>query len=504
MKARLMYPDRDFDPRRSLSREEQQVVQDLALDTVINAMAAGDTYLAGIARTALLSSVTNDAGTIRYRQAVMEDCMANAPVVRDLYRIAVDAIEKRRQGGYFGFLSRSPSSILSASIGLLEMFVDVLRQLRGVADRQSSRFQSAGLTTLFATLQQELSDDYLASVQDTLAALHFRQGVHVSAALGPRNEGTSYALRERSDKRSNWLQRIFGKAPQAFEFRIHERDEAGLRALSELRDRGINEVANAAIQSADHLLSFFVMLSAELAFYVCGLNLRDKLAAIGAPISLPTPAPAGTRAFTCNGLYDVSLALTLGRNPVGNSIDAGGKSLVIITGANQGGKSRFVRAVGLAQLMMQCGIFVGADAFTGELCTGLFTHYKREEDVTMQRGKFDEELARLSDIVDAITPNAMLICNESFAATNEREGSEIARQVVTALLERRVRIWFVTHLYEFAHDLAGQARGDTLFLRAERQPDGGRTFRVVAGEPLATSYGKDLYNEIFAVSDGPR
>jgi len=33
-------------------------------------------------------------------------------------------------------------------------------------------------------------------------------------------------------------------------------------------------------------------------------------------------------------------------------LDADGKNLVIITGANQGGKSTFLRSVGLAQLMM--------------------------------------------------------------------------------------------------------------------------------------------------------
>jgi DNA mismatch repair ATPase MutS len=32
--------------------------------------------------------------------------------------------------------------------------------------------------------------------------------------------------------------------------------------------------------------------------------------------------------------------------------------LVMITGANQGGKSTFLRSVGIAQLMMQAGMFV--------------------------------------------------------------------------------------------------------------------------------------------------
>ena len=65
-------------------------------------------------------------------------------------------------------------------------------------------------------------------------------------------------------------------------------------------------------------------------------------------------------------------------------------------------------------------------------CDGVFTHYKREEDATMESGKLDEELARMSDIVDHITPGCILLCNESFASTNEREGSQIARQIVTA------------------------------------------------------------------------
>ena len=37
-----------------------------------------------------------------------------------------------------------------------------------------------------------------------------------------------------------------------------------------------------------------------------------------------------------------------------------------------------------------------------------------------------------------------------------------------------------------------------LFLRAERLADGQRTFRLIGGEPLPTSYGEDLYHLIFA------
>jgi DNA mismatch repair ATPase MutS len=156
-----------------------------------------------------------------------------------------------------------------------------------------------------------------------------------------------------------------------------------------------------------------------------------------------------------------------------------------------------LRSVGLAQLMMQSGMFVGARSLRAGLSTGLFTHYKREEDASMRGGKLDEELARMSAIADEIAPDALLLCNESFASTNEREGSEIARQVIRAMLDRDVRVVFVTHMYDLAHGFQAQQLPTTLFLRAERQADGRRTFRILEGEPLPTSYGEDSYRRIF-------
>ena len=115
----------------------------------------------------------------------------------------------------------------------------------------------------------------------------------------------------------------------------------------------------------------------------------------------------------------------------------------------------------------------------------------------MESGKLDEELGRMSGIVDEITPGCVLLCNESFASTNEREGSQIARQIVHALLARGIKVFFVTHLFDLAQRFHLEQMGTALFLRAERQPDGQRTFRVAEGEPLPTSHGEDVYRRIF-------
>ena len=510
MKAHLMYRDQDFgqeleslamrpwvaEVRPELLPNEAALTQDLELNALFGAMAGGDTFLSAVARLAVLSGLQADAETILYRQAVLKDCLRNEPVVRDLYDIAVEATEGERRR-WLGIASRYPHGILYDAIRLLQVLMDELAKLKHAGDEQADKFESEGLTAFFRMLKAELADDYFAAVKAHLKELEFRDGVLMSGELGVGNQGDNYVLRKSLRPKPSWIQRVFSWNSSACTFHLDPRDEAGFRALSDLQERGINLVANAAAQSADHIASFFARLRTELAFYVGCLNLHRQLARKGVPVCFPVPASPGARKLSCVGLRDVSLALCMERSVVGNDLDADGKNLVIITGANQGGKSTFLRGIGLAQLMMQCGMFVAAESFRADVRRNLLTHYKREEDAAMRSGKFDEELNRMSGIVDALTPDSLLLFNESFAATNEREGSEIARQIVRALLETRVKIFFVTHLYEFAHAFWEDKMDSALFLRAERRADGQRTFKLPPGEPLETSFGADLYREIF-------
>lgn len=239
------------------------------------------------------------------------------------------------------------------------------------------------------------------------------------------------------------------------------------------------------------------MLRTELAFYIGCVNLHRELTRLRFDVCVPVPLARSERRYAFHGLYDASLALRTAHPLVGNDVAGDGCDLVVITGANQGGKSTFLRGVGQAQVMMQCGMFVAAASFSANVCDGILTHYKREEDASMKSGKLDEELKRMSEIVDHIRDHSLLLCNESFAATNEREGSEIARQIIMALLRKRVKIVLVTHLYTLAHGLHERKAQGMMFLRAERRADGERTFKLTEAEPLQTSYGEDLYRRIF-------
>ncbi len=498
MRACLMYPDRDFVlGEEHLPPNRDDLEQDLELGTLFDAMAGGDSFLRQVARQALLGSLT-DPAIIRFRQKILRDCLNHSEVIQKIYRVPLEFLERKRsQWLWISTRHANPGSILSSALHMLDASLDLIRSLRQIADKEGEKFMSEGFRRLFTMFQTEFDDAYLSLIHETIQRLKFPEGALISAQLGPGNEGTNYLLCKPNPAGHRWLPRVFTRKSPAYSFTLHPRDDNGARALAELRDRGIARAAEAVARAAGYIESFFHVLRLELAFYVCCLNLHEKLRALGEPTSLPEPLPMDRRQIIGSRLYDISLVLTLGGTVVDNPIDATEKDLCIITGPNQGGKTTFLRSVGLAQLMMQCGMFVPAQSYAASLCSGLFTHFKREEDKTMESGKFAEELRRISRIIDLVRPGAFVLLNESFAATNEREGSEVARQIVRALIEKGVRVFFVTHLYEFAHGFYRENRSNVLFLRAERLDDQQRTFRIREGQPLATSFGADLYQKIF-------
>jgi hypothetical protein len=488
-----MFADRDFDPETPLRPNAADLAADLELASLLAVLSGGDKFLSAVCRRAILGGLS-EPDQIRYRQAVLSDCLADPAMVREIYALAVEALGSERRV-FFSMLQK-PGPILRRSVDVLELLVPPLRRLREIAVEHGPTVSSAGWCNLFTMLQEELDDELFSEIDHHLRTLRFSGGVAISAQLAKGVKGGRHVLRRPWQHKASWRERL-GRAPSnAYSFEIHPRDDAGARALSDLTDRGLNHAANALAQSVDHILGFFRMLCNELAFYVSCVNLHEKLSEKGEPTSMPDPLPADHVALSFRGLYDVCLTLRLDQRAVGNTVDADQRPLVVVTGANSGGKSTFLRSVGVAQLMMQCGMFVGAKSFTASVCPGLYTHFIREEDATMTSGRLDDELKRMSGIADLLQPESLVLFNESFASTNEREGSEIASQIVRALLENRVRVVFVTHQYAFAEGFHTDESLPALFLAAERKADGQRTFRVVPSDPSPTSFGEDLYRRM--------
>jgi hypothetical protein len=369
MKAYLMHRDRDFTVKVSAPTLWPLLRKDLELDILLDAMAGDDKRVRAVVERALFLGSGNDLQTVSHRQAALKDCLRNPEVVRGFYALAQEAVT--RQSKVWGHFRDYPSGLLDYSVEQMTIYIDVLKRVRRKADASADQFESEAFRNLFTTLSHELDATYFKTVDDHLSRLKFRSGLLVSARLGKGLKGADYVLRRPLQRAGNWLTQVFSELfsqrPPSYTLYLAPRDEAGAQALSELRDRGLGLAADALARSAAHILSFFEMLLEELAFYVGCINLHARLGAIGAPFAFPTVHSAELQTLGYRDLYDINLALRSVRRPVGNDLDADRKTLLIVSGANQGGKTTFLRSLGAAQVMAQAGMFVAAEHFRSSL-----------------------------------------------------------------------------------------------------------------------------------------
>src|ERR1039457_2188997 len=189
MKAYLLYQEQDFNFGADLPPNHEDLIQDLELATLLEAMALGDKFLHEVSARVVLASL-GDPEAILHRQRVLADCIAEPEIIREMYAIAVCAVRQ------------------------LEAAVIRLKQLRKIADDHAERFRSPGFTTLFRTLQRELDDEYFQTISYHLKQLRFRNGELISAELDRDNSGLGFVLRSSGSVKRSWKERL-GMGPRS-------------------------------------------------------------------------------------------------------------------------------------------------------------------------------------------------------------------------------------------------------------------------------------------------
>ena len=521
MKVRLLHTDDDL-PRGGggeLSEHQRDLVDDLGLDLLLDAMAAGDEHVRRVCSAWLLAGL-EDVEEVGRRQGVVADALAHPEVVAAMYAAIGSGLETARRSSA-GLYRESPEPVVRRSVERLRVHLDILRRLRGQARRVRGSVRSGPWRELVEELVTVVAEDADAEMEALLEELTFPRGMLLSARIGRGATGVDHVLRR--PRSQGWLSRSVDRSGDSFE--LPDRDDEAVTALAAWRERALAPVATQLSAAADDVEAFLRRLRDELAFLLGAIQLGDRLAGAGLETCFPevVAGPAASRSsdgagagaaagdgvgagdgreataprWRASGLYDPALALRIGAEVVPGDLDADGAGLVVVTGANQGGKSTLLRAIGSAQVLAQAGLFVPAAQLRLELRSRVHVHFGREEDRRLRRGRLEEELERMRRITERLQPGDLLLANESFASTNEAEGSAVAHGVFTALADAGIRVVAVTHLYELARRLQADDRDDTLFLRARREEDGTRPYRIEPGSPEPTSYGRDLYLDIF-------
>ncbi|MCR4586082.1 MAG: DNA mismatch repair protein [Lachnospiraceae bacterium] len=270
-----------------------------------------------------------------------------------------------------------------------------------------------------------------------------------------------------------------------------------ISGMLDLMTRRLEQVLRKYI---DFSIGSIAELIPEFMYYIRWAEYIEELKAKG--YEFCTAAIAGEDSklsMNAAGLYNLKLA-AIGEVPmeeiVRNDLDFSDEhSVYLLTGANRGGKTTITQAVGLLFALAQGGISVPCSEFVFTPADCIYTHYPADEDKTMDLGRLGEECRRFKEIFDACTERSLLLLNETFSTTSFEEGYYIAKDAVRALLCRKTRTIYNTHMHKLAQELDELNKGESPAKAASLlavSTDGERSFKMKIATPEGRSYAEDI------------
>ncbi len=520
-----------------------ETITDLGLEALIAALTLEARHHSLVRRVVL--SAVSDPAVVAYRQAIARDVRASQALADEIAAVLPLTLDLIEYASVRRTSENSPLYALIGRLGELNLYVEAVLKLSAALEASGDRLSSEGLRQWRDRLLAARRDPEFTALQTELPALLARlrqpEAITVGINLDPQfrpSAATLLAVHTQPFKGApeSLLGRLLGGrlgeagglAPLHVKQTVAagslpERDRTILsplfQDLEKLMADTVKPVADGIKRYVRVEAGWLINTLSEAAVYLGSVRLADRLEASGLPVCLPTIVPAAERRLELQDGYNLHLAQRLSTNggrktedgqapapvlPPPSSVvlndallaDTPGR-IAVLTGPNRGGKTTFVQALGVAQVLGQAGLFVPARAATLSVVDRIFTHFASEERPGQEAGRLGEESGRVAAIFDLASAHSLVLLNETFASTSPSEGTYLARDVLMALRALGVRAVFATHLHDVAAELdalnAAPGSAHIFSLVATVAADSStRTFKIIARPPEGQSYARDI------------
>ncbi len=201
------------------------------------------------------------------------------------------------------------------------------------------------------------------------------------------------------------------------------------------------------------------------------------------------PEVSSVREIRIIGMRDMALVKRdmRGEDVVLNDVEmTEAESFFLLGGANGGGKTTYLRALGLSVLFALAGCPIAAKSARIYPFRRFFTHFPANETFS-DTGRFLEEEKRVRRITDSADADTVALFNETFSGTYEKKAEEYSRDLAVTMAERGVFGVYVTHI----HALTGHSI-PSLAAAIDPDDENRRTYKIRRVDRTDSSYARDI------------
>lgn len=411
-----------------------------------------------------LESPPTLADNILWRQEIMRD-LTSGSLLGDLRAqltlLANTREDFRRNRSHMRSIERVSDTQARSSLCITAVAMrDTLKHIRNISALLSKyKLYSRGLTALQTRMQEIIGSRAFAELQSMageLSDLTQRDSYTVSVAL---NGSARLISRQITGIEKGELKYSGGVLK-----RMMNRPTLVMPELSGLKLSGSeealrNDILGAALRGISaylsditlRLLDEFAHMAEQLRFYSAGMAYRRLMNQKGVPTCIPEITEE--RALRCRGLRDLWLCVSepLADIVVSNDLELSECGGILLRGENGSGKTVYLRSAGIAQLLGQSGLCITAESASLGPRLGIYSQFASSEqggEAGPDAGRFEQEVAELSAIIERMREKSLILLNETFQTTSYPEGSEGLSGILSYFSRRGVSWMLVTHLTE--------------------------------------------------------
>ncbi|EXU98980.1 MUTS family DNA mismatch repair protein [Metarhizium robertsii] len=323
----------------------------------------------------------------------------------------------------------------------------------------------AGINDMLDVARQaykELTNDIHLHVNDIQA----QHGIQLTVKF---DHGRKYWLRIKSgDLNKDTL-------PQVFINVVKKKDHIQCQTLSLVKlNFRLSETSNEIIMRSDKVIQELILdlrESSPQLFRVCeSVALVDMIASFAHLATI--------RDYVRPEILD-TLALKAARHPILDNIMFEGfvpndyyatpqHRFHIVTGCNMAGKTTYIRAIALLQIMAQIGCFVPAEYASFPVMHNLFARVSLTDNLEANLSTYSLEMREMAFILRNVNGKSLVIIDELGRGTSPRDGLAMAIAMSEALIQSGAFVWFATHFVDLTRVLEDRPGVLSLHLASER------------------------------------